>query len=130
MPWLAIATALSACMTVRIESRDAEVRVVRHFGLLQIDLQSPDKAVVGAVTGVGVAATPFGWSAGFTRQRWAAMGPQCRAVLWVERGEVDAATREALSSVAGVCLADERLANAGSPRHRSTITTTTKGSTP
>jgi hypothetical protein len=127
LPWLAAASALSACMTVQIESRDAEVRVVRHFGLLQIDLQSPDKALVGAISGVGVAATPFGWSAGFTRQRWAAMGPQCRAVLWVERGAVDATTREALSAVAGVCLAEEGLATATAQHNESTMK---KGSTP
>ena len=106
---LAVA-ALPGCMTVRIESPAAEVRVLRHVGLLRIELPPHDKALVGALSGFGLAGTPLGWSAGYTRQRWAAMGPQCRAVLWVEQGEVDPATRAALSGVAGVCLVEERRA--------------------
>ena len=107
---LLVVAALPGCMTVRIESPAAEVRVLRHVGLLRIELPPHDKALVGALSGFGLAGTPLGWSAGYTRQRWAAMGPQCRAVLWVEQGEVDPATRAALSAVAGVCLAEERRA--------------------
>jgi len=102
--------ALAGCMTVRIESREADVRVLRHLGWLSIEVPTPDKAVIGSVSGVGLAATPMGWSAGYTRQRWAALGPQCRAVLWIDHGALDAATRQALSAAAGVCVAEERLA--------------------
>lgn len=106
---LALAS-LAGCMTVRIESRETDVRVLRHVGWLSIDMPTADKAVIGSVSGVGLAATPMGWSAGYTRQRWVALGPQCRAVLWIDHGALDTATREALGAVAGVCLAEERLA--------------------
>ena len=94
-------------MTVHIDAGDARVRTVRHVGYLQIDLASPDQAVVGALSGVGLAATPLGWSAGYTRQRWAAIGPECRAVLWADGADAGARLRDTLATVAGVCLADD-----------------------
>ena len=62
--------ALPGCMAVHIASPDG-VRVVRHVGVLRIDLPTPDGAVVGTLYGVGVAGTPLVWSAGCQRQRWA-----------------------------------------------------------
>ncbi len=102
--------ALAGCMTVHIDAGDADLRVVRHVGVLHVELQSPQRAVVGTLSGIGLAGTPLGWSAGYTRQRWAAIGPQCRAVVWLD-GPPDRATREDLQGVAGLCLLD------GTPSH-------------
>ena len=96
---------LSACMTVHIDAGDADLRVVRHVGLLHVEVKAPERAVVGSLSGIGVAGTPLGWSAGYTRQRWAAIGPQCRAVLWID-GPLDADTRADLERVARVCVLD------------------------
>lgn len=102
--------ALPGCMAVHIASPDG-VRVVRHVGVLRIDLPTPDGAVVGTLSGVGVAGTPLGWSAGYTRQRWAAMGPECRAVLWIDDPvELDERTRRSLTGIAGLCLVEDRSA--------------------
>jgi hypothetical protein len=98
---------LSGCMTVRIEARDTEVKVVRHVGLLIVDTLRSNKSVVGDIRGVGIVSTPLGWTAGYTRQRWAAIGPQCRAVLWVDgSAPLDEASRRMLIDVAGLCLVD------------------------
>ena len=97
---------LTGCMTVQIESGDSQIKMLHHVGFLQIELPQSDKAIVGALYGVGIVATPMGWSAGYTRQRWAAIGPQCRAVLWVN-GTVDASVRRDLEQVAGVCLVED-----------------------
>ncbi|NRF69683.1 hypothetical protein HLB44_22005 [Aquincola sp. S2] len=98
-------------MTVHIDSGEGDVRIVRHVGLLQVQVAQPERQVVGALHGIGLASTPLGLSAGFTRQRWTAIGPQCRAVLWVDGPEaVDAAMRQTLAQIAGVCLVDERSA--------------------
>jgi hypothetical protein len=107
---LLVAAALTGCMTVRLESPGSEIQITRHFGLLHIELPVHDQALVGALSGIGLVATPMGWSAGYVRQRWAAMGPRCRAVLFVERGRVDPATRDALSGAAGVCLIEDEFA--------------------
>lgn len=104
---VAAATASAGCMTVHIDSAGAPVRVVRHFGSLRIELPPADTAVVGTLSGTGIAATPLGWSAGHTRQRWAAVGPQCRAILWLSDAAVGIEARTWLSSLAGVCLFDE-----------------------
>jgi hypothetical protein len=106
--FLAIA-GLTSCMTVNIDSRDAPVQVVRHAGVLRISVASPEQAVVGSVTGVGVAGTPMGWTAGFTRQRWAAIGPECRAVIFLDpNAELGDAARRALAEVSGACLLADR----------------------
>lgn len=99
------AFALAGCMTLHIDSGDADLRIVRHIGVLHVEVQAPERAVVGSLSGLGLAATPLGWSAGYTRQRWAAMGPQCRAVVWMD-GTPDSTTREELRHVAGLCLLD------------------------
>lgn len=98
--------ALVGCMTVHIDAGDADLRVVRHVGVLHVELQSPQRAVVGTLSGIGLAGTPLGWSAGYTRQRWAAIGPQCRAVVWLD-GPLDHETRRDLERVARVCLLDD-----------------------
>ena len=99
---------LAGCMTVQIEASDGQVTVLRHMGLLQIEVPQSDRAVVGALQGVGLVSTPMGWTAGYTRQRWAAIGPQCRVVLWVnESATIDEETRHRLSSLAGVCLVED-----------------------
>jgi hypothetical protein len=102
-----LALLLAGCMTVRIQAGDEPVQVVRHVGLLQVALAAPEQAVVGRLQGLGLVATPMGWSAGYTRQQWAVMGPQCRALLWVsEGGAVDAEMRRTLGQLAGVCLVE------------------------
>lgn len=98
-----IPATLCACVTVHIESAGVPVHVVRHVGLLKVEVATAQSAVVGDVSGVGIVGTPMGWSAGYTRQRWAAMGPECRAVLWTDAAQPDAAVRGMLSAAAGAC---------------------------
>lgn len=99
-----LASGISGCMTVHIEAKDGEVRTVRHAGLLVVQLASPQQAIVGSVSGVGLIGAPLGWSLGYTRQRWAAIGPECRAIAWLEAGDLSEPSRAALARVAGVCL--------------------------
>lgn len=99
-----LASGLSGCMTVHIEAKDGDVRTVRHAGLLLVQLASPQQAIVGSVSGVGLIGAPLGWSLGYTRQRWAAIGPECRAIAWLEAGDLNEASRAALTRVAGLCL--------------------------
>lgn len=94
---------LVGCMSVHIHAGDTPVAVHRHLGALQVQVGAPERQVVGQLVGLGIAATPMGLTAGYTRQRWAVLGPGCRAVLWVEEG-VDEALRRDLEQVAGVCL--------------------------
>jgi hypothetical protein len=97
---------LTGCMTVRIESTDGQVTVVRHAGLLLVTLPRARASVVGSVSGVGLASTPMGLSVGYMRQRWAAIGPECRAVLWLESGISESLQRTA-RDLAGVCVVEE-----------------------
>ncbi|MDP1533678.1 MAG: hypothetical protein Q8L92_08875, partial [Rubrivivax sp.] len=62
------------------------------------------------VAGVGLAATPLGWHVGYARQRWAVMGPQCSAVLWLDSATLDAETRRWLSRLDQVCALDSAVA--------------------
>jgi hypothetical protein len=96
--------ALGGCVSVRIDDPDGGVRIVRGFGVVSIEAPSPRTAVSGMVSGFGLVQAPLGWSAGFTRQRWALMGPECRAVIWPSIGGIDESTRAALVRTAGVCL--------------------------
>lgn len=96
---------LSGCMTVRIESPGKPARVTRHVGVLQVEVPQAGQAVVGSITGVGVTSTPMGWTGGFTRQRWAVLGKECRAVVFLDPGaRLDAQAQQALAGVAGACL--------------------------
>lgn len=106
--WAAV-LALAGCMNVRIESPGQPVRVVRHVGVLRVEVPAAQQAVVGSLTGVGIAGTPLGWTGGYARLRWAALGTECRAVVFLEPGaQLDLQARRALAEVAGACLlADE-----------------------
>lgn len=112
---IAAAMASAGCMTVHLDSGGAPVGVVRHFGVLHVELPRPGAAVVGELSGTGIAATPLGWSAGYTRQRWAAIGPQCRAVVWLADGRIDEPTRSRLSALSGVCLIDDTSVRSAAP---------------
>lgn len=101
----ALLPVLAGCVTVQLNAAGGEATVVRHVGWLQVQVSQPEQAVVGRVHGLGLVATPMGVSAGYTRQRWAALGPGCRAVLWAEDGTViGESTRRMLEQTAGVCL--------------------------
>jgi outer membrane lipoprotein SlyB len=101
---LATALLLAGCVSLHVQSRDGQVRTVRHFGILHVQLANPEQAIVGSLSGVGLVGAPLGWSLGYTRQRWALMGPECRAVVWLDEGNVNSNTSEALAQVAGLCL--------------------------
>lgn len=107
---LAAALGLSACMTVLIQAPDGAVRVEHGLGFLRIELPSTQTAISGAVSGVGMAVTPLGWHVGYARQRWAVMGPQCQAVLWLDSATLDAGTRRWLSALDQVCALDTAVA--------------------
>lgn len=99
---------LAGCMTVHLHTTGAEPRVLRHVGWLQIEVPQAEAAVMGRLDGLGLVSTPMGASAGYTRQRWAALGPQCRAVLWVQDGtRLDEPMQRTLQQTAGVCLLDD-----------------------
>jgi len=102
------ASALAGCVTVHIEAKDGEVRTVRHAGVLHIELAQPDQAIVGSISGIGAVSAPLGLSLGYTRQRWAVLGPACRVVAWLPPGAMNDPTRDELARAAGVCLIAER----------------------
>jgi hypothetical protein len=108
----ALAACLSGCVTLRLEAPDGGVQVVRGFGVLHVALPSPETAVVGMVSGVGIVDAPLGVSLGYTSQRWALLGPECRTVAWAPPGGFTDATRSLLVHAAGAC----QLSSSTSPR--------------
>lgn len=105
---------LSGCMSLHLEAGPHDVKVTRHLGLLHVELRSPERAVVGQLSGLGLALTPLGLVLGHARQRFAALGPQCRAVLWIDDASaLDEAARRHVQQLAGVCLVE---AHAPDPR--------------
>lgn len=108
---LALAAGLAGCVTLRIEGAGQEVRVVRRFGILRVELAQPQLAIAGSVTGVGIVGAPLGWSAGYTHQRWAVLGRGCRTVVWPPPGGMDERTRAELARAAGVCVMADDDAN-------------------
>lgn len=105
--WAAV-LALAGCMNVRIESPGQPVRVVRHVGVLRVEVPAAQQAVVGSLTGVGIAGTPLGWTGGYTRLRWAALGYRHLSVAVVP---VSALTREGVA--AKVVAHDDRTGGDG-----------------
>lgn len=106
------AVSLAGCMTVIIESRDAPVRVHQGYGVLRIELPQVETAVAGTITGAGITATPMGWQVGYTTQRWAAIGPRCQAIVWLDAGPIDEPTRRWLDGLQQVCSFDRHPATA------------------
>ncbi|MDM0107954.1 hypothetical protein QTH97_23605 [Variovorax sp. J22R24] len=116
----ALAIGTAGCVTVHIEEQGGEVRTVRQVGVLRVELSNPAQAIAGSVSGIGVVGAPLGWSVGYTTQRWALMGSECRAVIWVAPGGLDERTRSDLVRAAGVCLIEAEestrtLASKGEP---------------
>lgn len=109
LPILLVGAGLSGCMSLHLQAGDEQVKVIRHVGMLHVELAAPDRAVVGQLSGLGVSVTPLGLVIGHARQRFAAIGPQCRAVLWIDDAStLDEATRRQVEQVAGVCLMEAR----------------------
>lgn len=101
---LPIVASLMACTTVRIESTDRQVRVEHHWGVLAVTVEQPQTSLVAEITGIGLIQSPWGWSAGYTNQSWAALGPECRLVIWINSpDQMDAAARLA-DPKAGICV--------------------------
>jgi len=101
------APTLGGCMSVYITDAEGEVRVSRGVGLLRVEVSGPKRAVIGSVEGIGLLSDPLGWSAGYTRQRWALLGDDCRSVVWPGPGGLDERTREALARAASLCVMAE-----------------------
>jgi hypothetical protein len=101
---LALAAAQAGCMTVQISGADQETRVIRGFGVLRVELADPKGAITGSVSGIGLVGAPLGWSAGYTRQRWAILGKGCRTVVWPPPGGLDDRLRAELARAAAVCV--------------------------
>lgn len=63
-PGLLALLLLPGCMTVHLHSGEAEPRVLRHFGWLQVEVPQAEQAVVGRLQGLGLVSTPR------VAQRW------------------------------------------------------------
>jgi len=99
-----LAPVLGGCMSVYITDARGDLRIERGVGLLRVELTGAKQTVVGSVEGFGLVSDPLGWSAGYTRQHWAWLADDCRAVVWPGPGGLDKRTREALARAAAVCL--------------------------
>jgi hypothetical protein len=115
---LAACAGTAGCVTLRIEGDDGSVRVVHGAGVLRVELGQPKRAVVGSLTGFGIVGAPLGWSAGYTDQRWALLGNDCRTVVWPAPGGIDERTRAELIRAAGVCLLADDQPGAQSATHQ------------
>lgn len=98
---------LGGCMSVYIIDAAGAVRVERGLGLLRVDAGDPKRTVIGSIDGIGLLADPLGWSVGYTRQRWALLGDDCRAVVWPGPGGLDPQARDALARAAAVCTVSD-----------------------
>lgn len=96
---------LSGCTMIRIEAADDAVRIERHWGVLSLEIVEPKAIQVAEVTALGIIQSPFGWSAGYSHQTWASLGPECRLVIWVSSPEHIEMARELANSPAGACVA-------------------------
>jgi len=94
---------LGACTTVSIQTADDKVRIERHWGVLAVEFVEPEASHVAEVSALGLLQSPFGWSAGYSHQSWAALGPECRLVLWVTAPEHIETARRLADSSPGVC---------------------------
>lgn len=96
---------LFACTTVRIESAldPAAVRVERRWGVVGVHMPGAMPSYVAEVSSLGFSQSPFGWTVGYARQGWAALGDDCRLVVWVASREHLEAARELAAAHAGVC---------------------------
>lgn len=105
-PVLVLTTVLLSCgcATLRIEPAGQDVRVERYWGVLAVDVGPSGGSHAAELTALGVARSPLGWSAGFTHQRWAALGPECRLVIWASTPEHLRVARELANSATGVCV--------------------------
>jgi hypothetical protein len=102
---LSLVALVCGCTTIRVESADDHVRIVRHFGVLAVSVGEPTTSHVAEVTGVGLVRSPWGWSAGYTHQSWAAIGPECRLVIWASTSDQHETARRLADPRTGICVA-------------------------
>ena len=95
--------ASSGCVSLHITETSGQIQVVRHVGYVHIQTL-PGASVTGSVSGVGLVGGPLGWSLGYTTQRWALLGSDCRVVVWLPPGRADPAIVQSLVGAAGACV--------------------------
>ncbi len=100
----ALTLVLNGCASIRVDAGGQAVRVERHWGVLAVTIDHASKSQVADMTALGLVSSPMGWSAGYSRQRWAALGADCRVVIWVTNSEALSSARQFANSKPGICL--------------------------
>lgn len=96
--------ALSSCTVVEITDPEGATSIERRFGLTSIAIEPERAAVVASLRSFGLASTPLGFTAGYAAHQLAALGEDCRVVLWVENEQQRAAVEQLAATAKEICI--------------------------
>lgn len=106
---LALAVACAGCTVIEISDSKGATRIERTFGFATITIQPNPESVVAKVRSFGVADTPFGFTAGYAAQDFAAVGEDCRVILWLKNTRQLSALKSLVADLNHVCVINPRL---------------------
>lgn len=86
---LVAAIVTGACTTIRIEAQSKDdVEISTRFGIVNLELKPGGQSVVVDSSSFGAIKTFDGFTVGYHRALYAALGlNDCRVVLWIQTGE-------------------------------------------
>ena len=92
------------CAQVRVDAGPGQTHIEHRWGVLSVSINDNKSSHVVRMESVGIAQSPFGWSVGYAQQSWAALGDDCRLVIWVSEPEHLETARRLEASNKGVCV--------------------------
>lgn len=108
LAWSVLAAALChACAWVQIRSDDGQVHVERYFGVVSLQLSPATRSHVVHLKGVGLISTGFEATVGYVDLTMAALGNDCRLVVWLDDKDQIDELRRVAQELRDACVVDD-----------------------
>ena len=94
----------AGCTSISISQGDGITRIDRSLGFARVEITPGTRAVSARIDALGLSDTPVGIGVGISRQEFAALGEDCRVVIWVESAEAADALAPRLRDLNNLCI--------------------------
>ena len=101
---LMLGALLGGCSSITITEGDGTTRVDHAFGFARVEVTPGGQAVTARIESLGISDGPAGLGIGVSRQEFAAMGEECRVVLWVKDEKAARALIPRLDELNNICV--------------------------
>lgn len=80
------------------------MKISRSFGVIKVDLNPNTNITLAEISGLGYLTSPLGTTVGFTKSNFAALGENCRLILWVKDDNQVLKLKNILGNLENLCV--------------------------